>query len=53
MINSSVKQHDQNVWDDPTAYDQQAQELARQFGENFKQFAAVRPEIIAAGPQVE
>ena len=40
-----------NVWDDPTAYDQQAQELARQFVENFKQFTAVRPATVAAGPQ--
>ena len=42
-----------NVWDDPTAYDQQAQELARQFVENFKQFTAARPATIAAGPSVE
>ncbi|MGA7936456.1 MAG: phosphoenolpyruvate carboxykinase (ATP), partial [Kovacikia sp.] len=38
------------VWDDPIAYDQQAQTLARQFVENFKQFSSARPEIIAAGP---
>ncbi|MDJ0705270.1 MAG: phosphoenolpyruvate carboxykinase (ATP) [Leptolyngbyaceae cyanobacterium MO_188.B28] len=41
-----------NVWDDPIAYDQQAQELAKQFVENFKQFSSVRPEILAAGPEV-
>ncbi len=39
-----------NTWSDPDAYDQQAQELARQFIENFHQFKAARPEIVAAGP---
>jgi phosphoenolpyruvate carboxykinase (ATP) len=41
-----------NAWQDPTAYDQQANELARQFVENFQQFTAVRSEIVAAGPLV-
>jgi phosphoenolpyruvate carboxykinase (ATP) len=41
-----------NAWDDPEAYDQQAQELARQFVENFKQFGSARPEILEAGPVV-
>jgi phosphoenolpyruvate carboxykinase (ATP) len=39
-----------NTWDDPEAYDQQAQELARKFVENFQQFTAASAEIIAAGP---
>lgn len=42
-----------NAWDDAEAYDQQAQELARQFVENFKQFRSVRPEILEAGPVVQ
>ncbi len=41
-----------NAWDDAEAYDQQAQELARQFVENFKQFRSVRSEILEAGPIV-
>jgi phosphoenolpyruvate carboxykinase (ATP) len=41
-----------NAWDDPEAYDQQAQELARQFVENFKQFGSARTEILEAGPVV-
>ena len=39
-----------NTWDDPEAYEQQAQELARRFVENFQQFSNARPEIVAAGP---
>ena len=39
-----------NVWQDPEAYDQQAKELAQRFIENFHQFRAARPEIVAAGP---
>ena len=39
-----------NTWDDPEAYDRQAQELAHRFVENFKQFASARREIIEAGP---
>ena len=40
------------TWDDPSAYDQMAAQLAQQFKENFKQFAGlVAPEVIAAGPQ--
>lgn len=41
-----------NAWEDAEACDQQAQELARQFVENFKQFGSVRPEILEAGPIV-
>jgi phosphoenolpyruvate carboxykinase (ATP) len=41
-----------SVWDDATAYDHQAQELAREFAKNFQQFTGVRPEIAAAGPGV-
>ena len=40
----------QKTWGDPAAYNQQAQELARRFVENFKQFSGARSEIIAAGP---
>ncbi|MCM1981622.1 phosphoenolpyruvate carboxykinase (ATP) [Lyngbya confervoides] len=42
----------QNTWHDPEAYRQQAQELARQFIENFQQFSSLRPEIVAAGPVI-
>jgi phosphoenolpyruvate carboxykinase (ATP) len=38
------------TWHDPEAYDNQAQELARQFAKNFKQFTTASPEIVAAGP---
>ncbi|MGK7874807.1 MAG: phosphoenolpyruvate carboxykinase (ATP) [Xenococcaceae cyanobacterium] len=38
------------TWDDPEAYDQQAQELASRFVENFKQFTTARREIVEAGP---
>ncbi|WP_225938425.1 phosphoenolpyruvate carboxykinase (ATP) [Leptothermofonsia sichuanensis] len=40
------------TWHDPVAYDQQAQKLAIQFAENFKQFASARQDIVAAGPVV-
>jgi phosphoenolpyruvate carboxykinase (ATP) len=40
-----------NTWPDPTAYDQQAQKLARMFTENFKAFAQdVSPAVRDAGP---
>ncbi len=39
-----------NTWSDPNEYEQQAQELARRFVENFHQFSGARPEIVAAGP---
>jgi phosphoenolpyruvate carboxykinase (ATP) len=42
----------QRTWSDPTAYEQQAQELAIRFVENFKQFADVHPKITEAGPQM-
>lgn len=42
----------QNTWDDPEAYTLQAEELARRFVENFKQFADARKEIVEAGPSV-
>jgi phosphoenolpyruvate carboxykinase (ATP) len=38
------------AWEDPEAYDLQAQELAVRFAENFKQFSNVPKEIIQAGP---
>ncbi|MGK7911354.1 MAG: phosphoenolpyruvate carboxykinase (ATP) [Synechococcus sp.] len=41
------------TWDDPSAYDLQARELARRFAQNFRQFEALaRPEVAAAGPIV-
>lgn len=41
-----------NTWADPKAYDTQAQDLARRFTENFKQFEQdVTPEVRAAGPR--
>ncbi len=40
----------ENTWDDPEAYQQKALELAQRFEENFKQFADLPAEIIAAGP---
>ncbi|MDJ0569714.1 MAG: phosphoenolpyruvate carboxykinase (ATP) [Pleurocapsa sp. MO_192.B19] len=43
----------QNTWDDQEAYEQQAQELARRFVENFQQFSDAPSEIVAAGPIVE
>jgi len=44
--------HPKATWDNPAAYDQQAQDLAQRFVENFKRFADVREEIVAAGPIV-
>jgi phosphoenolpyruvate carboxykinase (ATP) len=42
-----------NTWDDRTAYDEQADKLARMFAENFKEFADQVPdEVIAAGPEI-
>lgn len=40
----------QHTWENPRAYEQQARDLARQFEQNFRQFKAASPEIIAAGP---
>lgn len=42
-----------NTWQNPKAYDAQAQKLAKMFIDNFEQFAdSVDPEVLAAGPQV-
>jgi phosphoenolpyruvate carboxykinase (ATP) len=42
-----------STWDDPEAYDAQAQRLAAMFVKNFEQYAdGVRPEILAAGPKL-
>ncbi|MCL6433456.1 MAG: phosphoenolpyruvate carboxykinase (ATP) [Leptolyngbyaceae cyanobacterium HOT.MB2.61] len=38
------------TWHDPIAYDRQALTLAKQFAENFKQFANAPQEIAEAGP---
>lgn len=43
------------TWDDPEAYDEQAQTLAGMFAENFEECAAddISPEIRQAGPEVQ
>jgi phosphoenolpyruvate carboxykinase (ATP) len=38
------------TWENPTAYDQQAQQLAKRFAENFRQFRDADAAIVAAGP---
>lgn len=40
------------TWDDHTAYDAQARQLAQLFAQNFRQFGTVDPEIAAAGPSI-
>jgi len=40
------------TWNDPAAYDQQAEKLAHQFAENFHQFSTARSEILTAGPRI-
>jgi phosphoenolpyruvate carboxykinase (ATP) len=42
----------QNTWKDPKAYEQKANDLAKQFQENFAKYD-VPEEIIKAGPQVD
>ncbi|HET7676567.1 MAG TPA: phosphoenolpyruvate carboxykinase (ATP) [Candidatus Limnocylindrales bacterium] len=42
------------TWQDPDAYDRQAQKLARMFAQNFEAFASgVAPEVRAAGPRTD
>ena len=42
-----------NIWTDKEAYDSDAIELAKEFIENFQQYAdQTSPEIIAAGPKI-
>jgi phosphoenolpyruvate carboxykinase (ATP) len=42
-----------NTWQNPAAYDAQAQKLAKMFVDNFEQFAdTVDPAVLAAAPQV-
>lgn len=51
-VNSAVL-NARRTWADPHAYDEQAQNLARLFAENFKQFSAQVPaDVRAAGPGV-
>ena len=41
------------TWPDKAAYDAKAQQLARLFSDNFKQFAdQASPEVVASGPKV-
>ena len=42
-----------DTWPDPQAYDAKAQQLAKLFNENFKQYAdQASPEVLAAAPTV-
>jgi len=40
-----------HTWEDQTAFDLKAQELADNFKENFQKFGAVSDQIKAAGPR--
>lgn len=40
----------QQTWENPAAYEQQAQQLSKRFRENFSQFRDADPAIEAAGP---
>ncbi|MBF2026411.1 MAG: phosphoenolpyruvate carboxykinase (ATP) [Oscillatoriales cyanobacterium C42_A2020_001] len=41
------------MWQDPAAYDLQAQKLAQQFIENFQQFGTASQTLIEAGPSLK
>jgi len=42
------------TWDDPTAYDEQAEKLVRLFNEHFEQYEDMASsEILEAGPQLQ
>ena len=40
-----------NTWEDKSAYEAKARELARSFVENFKKYTHMSKEVIAAGPK--
>jgi len=40
------------LWQDPAAYDLQAQKLAQQFVKNFQQFGSVSQTLVEAGPSL-
>ena len=41
-----------HTWKNPAEYDSQARDLAQRFIQNFKQYAADAPDIVAGGPQL-
>ncbi len=41
------------IWDDKSAFDQKARELAKKFQKNFARFDSVPKEIRAAGPKID
>ncbi len=43
--------HPRKTWNDKSAYDAQARDLARRFAENFKKFEGIPQEVVAAGPR--
>ena len=42
-----------NTWEDKEAYKAKAQELAKSFVENFKQYTHMPDDVVAAGPKAE
>ena len=39
-----------NTWQEKDSYDLSARKLAQMFGENFKRFEGIDPDIVGAGP---